>query len=314
MNLRTSKALYKISNNSRITTKELGKAINSSQQSASYLLSQLKTKGMIRFSNAVVDPIRLGLINIIVGIDFLTIDKRKREGAMKILKDTEEIIGLQRANHGVDLVVEYCTKNLSLFNKIHQKINHELHDCIETRFIFPVIVKHKYAKSYLVKKPKEQDIVTCGDREQKNISENERKVLLELIENPDASFTAIAKKTRISPPAIVRIKKKLEKDKVLRGFSCTLGYNKLKINREVIYLSFSSREAKEIERFREYAKNNKNIVELVKIIGKYQAYIVVESKEKIDIMPKLRAIFHINDYLVVDIAKVIKAKYCPNNF
>ena len=54
MKEKIKKILYEYTNNSRITTKELGKKINVSQQSAFYLLNTLKEKSCIISNNSML--------------------------------------------------------------------------------------------------------------------------------------------------------------------------------------------------------------------------------------------------------------------
>ena len=75
MKSKIKKLLFECTKNSRITTKELGKRIEASQQSASYLLNTLKRKKIIESPSTIVDAVKFGFINVIVGINFIkTVD------------------------------------------------------------------------------------------------------------------------------------------------------------------------------------------------------------------------------------------------
>lgn len=314
MNKRLGKLLFSIAKNSRITTKNLSKQIHTSQQSASYAVTQLMKKRIIRNYNTIVDPIKLGFTNIIVGINYLVLDSKIKKEILNEFKNIESIISIQEADEGADLIVEYCVSNLSAFNKIHTEITHKLYKIIETKFIFPVVVKHKFNKSYLVKKRNDyEDIIICGDRETRKLSENELKVLKELVKRPDITFTKLSQKTKISARTIVNIKKRLEASKIIRGYSCTLNHKKIGIDRKIILLTLTGKSIGEINKLVEYSRVNKNIVELVKLIGHYQLLIVVESFENTNLIKDLRSEFQINDYLIINIENITKYDYIPEN-
>jgi|GEM_PF-2414066 len=313
MRKKLGKALFFLSTNSRITTKELGKLIRSSQQSASYLIKQLKKKRVIKGYVTIVDPIKLGFNNLLVGLNFLSFDKDVREGVLEILKQTNAIISIQEASLGVDLVVEYCTPNLSAFNKTHSEITNKLYRSIETKFIFPIVVKHKYNRDYLINKSTERDIVLCGDRQVNILSDAETKVLQELLEHPDATLNSISKATGTSLKTVVNIKKKLEKLFIIRGYGCVINHSALGFNRFLVLLKLSSQGVGEINRLTEYCLRHKNIIELIKIIGDYHVVLVVENARESNIIQELRSNFFIEDYELIEIESVNKEYYLPRN-
>src|SRR3989344_1997074 len=114
MRTKIKKIIFEYSKNSRITTKELGKNIGASQQSASYLLKSLKKKKFIAGNTTIAD------------------------------------------------LVEYATKNLSAFNKIHSDIIYKFFTKLKSKFVFPLIVSHEYHKNYLSKKLNNSDIILSG--------------------------------------------------------------------------------------------------------------------------------------------------------
>lgn len=313
MRKKISKSLFALSKNSRITTKALSKKIRSSQQSASYLIKQLKNKKFIHNYVTIVDPIKLGFSNIIVGFNYLSLDNNMKKEILDKLKNTNSIVSIQEASYGVDLIVEYCAPNLSAFNKFHSEIIHEFHKNLDTRFIFPIVVRHKHDKTYLINQSNNTDIVICGDRETNRLSESEKQVLQELIRNPDANFTAIAKSTKLSLKTVINIKKRLEKLRIIRGYGCILNHKALGIHRSLLLLKLSGRGVGEMSKLVEYSTLNKNIIELIKVIGDYQVLLLIENINDINIIHDLRSNFSIEDYWRIEIDNIYKESYLPMN-
>lgn len=313
MNKKLSKSLFYLSENSRITTKALAKKIRSSQQSASYMVKRLREKNIIQSYTTIVDPVKLGLTNILVGMNFLVFDAKTKKDILSELKRIPSIVGIQECSQGVDLILEYCVSNLSAFNKLHSEIAYKLHKSLETRFMFPVVVKHKHDKTYLISKNNEKNIILNGDRIIISLNENELMVLKELVKKPNISFCKLAQKIKTSAKTVVNIKKRLEKKSIIKGYSCVLNYQKLDINRQIIFLKLSGFGIGEINKLVNYAIEHKNIVEQVKIIGNYQIFLVVESTDRTNIMDDLRSRFSIKDYLIVNVKRVSKLRYLPED-
>ncbi|MBU0665915.1 MAG: Lrp/AsnC family transcriptional regulator [Nanoarchaeota archaeon] len=311
MNKKISKLIFSLSINSRISTNNLSKQLRISQQSASYLVNQLKKKKIIQGLSTIVDPIKLGFLNVFVGVNFVFPNNQTKKEIIIELKKIDSIILIQEASQGVDLLLEYCVNNLSAFNKLHSEIEHKFHKAIETKFIFPVVVKHLFEKTYLGRKPNTMDVVICGDREIKTLNENEEKVLKELINQTDITFTKIAQKTNISTKTIVHIKKKLERKQIIRGYTCWLNNKKLNINKDVILIALSGAGIGEINKLVEYARNHKNIIEIIKIIGPYHLMLIVESFDKNNIINEFRGQFLIKEYFVINIESTIKKEFVP---
>ncbi|NQU98746.1 Lrp/AsnC family transcriptional regulator [Candidatus Woesearchaeota archaeon] len=313
MNKKISKLLFLLSENSRITTQALSKKIRSSQQSASYLIKQLSKKKIIQNYNAIVDPIKLGFTNVFVGLNYLVFDTQTKREILGELKKIDSIISIEEGSQGADLILEYCINNLSAFNKIHSEITHKFHKSIETKFIFPVVVKHKYPKSYLINKNNIEEIILCGDRETRRLNEKEMTVLKELIKESNITYAKLSQKADSAARTIVNIKRRLEKNRIIRGYSCILNYKKLGINRQLLFLKLPSIGIKEMSKMLAYCLTHKNITELIKVIGEYQLCIVFESMGKNHLINELRSIFPIKEYLIVDIDNIVKKTYIPEN-
>lgn len=309
MKTKIKKLLLEYSRNSRITTKELGRAIGTSQQSASYLLKSLKKKKFITKSNTVVDAVKLGYINVIVGFNFLNPGDKKE--ILEELLETPEITTIEEGKEGVDLIAEYTTQNLSAFNKIHTDIIYKFFKKLKTQFIFPLIVMHRYDRNYLTRKFYDTDKIIFGDRVIRELSGNEHLVLHELIKHPEKKLVDISDSLKIPIKSVVAIKRGLERKYIIRGYSAILNHSKLEIDRQIIFLKFSSEGIKEIDKFSDYARNNKYIIKFAKIIGEYQVAIYVESLKDTEILSEIRSLFRIDNYLVFKSEKIHRDNYLP---
>jgi len=310
MKEKLKKFLFEYTRNSRITTKELGKKTGMSQQSASYLKSQMISKKQIN-PTIIIDAVKLGYINVLVGFNFINPENSIKKKVIAGLKENQAIIRIEECKEGIDLLIMYSTQNLSAFNKVHTETIHEYHEELKTNFVCPIIVNHKYHKNYLIKKFDDKDIILFGDRSLREISKNEEKVLNELIKKPDKKLIDIATSLKIQVKSIIKIKKSLEKKFIIKGYGAIIDNSSLEIEREIIFLRFSREGVNLIDTFLEFSKYNKNIVEFTKLIGEYQIIIIVESLNRIDLLKKIRSEFPIEDYRIFKSEKIHKKQYMP---
>lgn len=309
MKTKIKKLLFEYSKNSRITTRELGKLINTSQQSASYLLNSLKKRKLIEGSVTIIDPVKLGFVNVIVGFNFL--DYHLIKEIIDELKQIPEITSVEEGNEGLDLLVEYTTSNLSAFNKIHSELIYKFYKKLRTAFVFPIIVSHGYNKNYLSNKFDNSDIILYGDRSLRELSKNEQKILDELVKYPDIKIVDISENLKIPVKSVVKLKKSLERKYIIKGYSSILNHKKLGIDRQIIFLRFSSEDIRDIDKFYDFTRNNRNIIRFIKIIGEYQLAIFVESLKDIEIIKDIRANFPIENYLIIKSERIHKRTYLP---
>jgi len=277
------------------------------------MINQLSKKKIIQDYNTIVDPIKLGFTNVFVGLNYLVFDAQTKREILGELKKIDSIINIEEGSQGTDLILEYCIYNLSAFNKIHSEAAHKFRKSIETKFIFPVVVKHKYPRSYLINRNNMEELVLCGDRETRRLNEKEMTVLKELTKEPNITYAKLSQKADSAAKTVLNIKKRLEKNLMIRGYDCTFNYKKLGINRQLLFLKLPSIGIKEMSKIIAYCLTHKNIIELVKVIGEYQLFIVTESTEKNHLINELRSIFPIKEYLIVDIDNIVKKSYVPEN-
>ena len=312
MNKKIKKLLYELSKNSRITTKLLGKRLRTSQQSASYLLNQLKKKKVLQGSVTIVDPVKLGFSNVIVGFNYTDFSPQTKKDVLENLRNTDSVIRIEEAKQGVDLFVEYCVPNFSAFNKTYIGLVHKFYKSLTTKFILPIIVKHKYHKNYLVRKAEQEDIILCGDRKLVDLSPLQLRVLKILVEQPDQTITGIARAAQCSARSAVAAKKKLQRLETVRGYTSIIDNSKVGIQRSFLFLKLSGKSIGEIQKLVEFARAHKNITELMKIIGNFDVMLTIETLEETDVIMALRSEFSVEDYLLVESEHVHKLKYLPD--
>lgn len=217
----TQKLLFLLSQNCRLSYKQLGSELNQSVQTTAYQVQKLESEGIIEYKT-IIDYITLGYINVLVGFKVKHFSKENRQKAYLLLKKASYILQVYQGDTAYDFIAEIQAKNLSQFNKMHTDFMQHNADLLKTLFVSPIIVKHTYPRNYLVRKNISEDIITLGNRDVLDLDESEFSVLEILQKKPKSSLIYISEETKISIKKVVAIKKRLESKKIIRKYSCTL--------------------------------------------------------------------------------------------
>jgi len=306
-----TKALFLLTRNARITTKELARKMHVSQQVASYTVSQLEKKKEIFSYTSTIDTVKLGLMHVIVGIN-ITDFKEKKE-ILKYLVEAPGIVEVKEGRQGVDLIIEYSISNLSHFYKLHSIFMRLFNKAVRKKFIYPVIVRHLFPKNYLSRSKYYEDIVILGDRPVEVLSDHEMTVLHAFALDPTATFTSIAKKTNLSAKTIVSIKQRLEKRNIIREYTATLNVQKLDFKQTSTFIRLGNASIGELSKLIEFCKVNQFIVKSDKLIGYYDILVTIESTKRTNVLKEIREQFSVEDYLIVPTATTLLKKSLPND-
>ena len=307
--------LYELSSYARIPTKELGKRLKISQQSASYLVRNLQQKGIIQEHSTIIDPAKLGYITVLVYFNYIDLTPKTIEEAINYLKNVDAVVSIAELAQGYDLLAMFCVPNLSLFNKIKRDFLQNYRGKISVAETHPVMVRHLYPRKYLASKKPSQEYVISGDREVLPISATEKQVLSSLWDHPVHSIIDIHLQTKLNPKTIVKIKKKLEEQKVIRGYTTLFDFPQVGIGRQLIQLNSEHLSADEDRKLLHIAFTHLQIVSLTRVIGNFDLLVETEGneQERAAVLRGLRQEFSFHKYKVLDVGKVLKDKFVPRS-
>ncbi len=314
MNLTSRKLVFEMSEDARIKTKDLGKRLRISQQSASYWVQSLQRKKVILDYNTVIDSAKFGLVQIQVYLNFSSFDSKKIREIITSLKAEDHVILLEELAHGFDLTAVYCVPNLSLYNKLIRAFLQKFKGSVSIAKTYPIIVKHIYPRKFLLPRKAGTEIVVSGDRDVMRISENERKVLTHLWEDAGTSIIGIHKKTKLNPKTIIRMKKRLEENKIIRGYSSNFNLSSIGIRKKHLLLRSRGLSLADDRRLLQFALMHSNIVEVTRLIGDYDLLIEIEEErgnKRKDVLKDLRTEFSVEKFKIVRSGGILKQKYIP---
>jgi len=303
MNKKVIKLVKELRKNSRLTSRELGKKLRTSQQSVNYLIHSLEKNKTIKKYNTIFDGSRFGLVNFIVLFRCKDVDK-ENVSLVKYLKEHEDIVKIERLSIGWDFLVIFSTKNISHFNKSLKGMLNEFKK-IDRLVILPIIVKYDF---------KEENIL-FGDREKIDISNKELEICKILKDNGRKSYVEISKKVKLDPKTIVNIKKKLERKGVIKGYSLVVDHNKLDIRKFILLVRLNDYSLDADKKLINYCKNSKEIVSLFKCFGNWDLILDIELEKRslVEFLKDFRDNEMVKDYNSSISERLVKEDYLPES-
>lgn len=127
-------------------------------------------------------------------------------------------------------------------------------------------------------------------------TKNEKEVLKLLLYNARASDVSISKKLKVSTQAVGKIRKKLEKQGVIKGYCCMLDFEKIGLNSfALIYLKIVS---KTVLRKRETSFDKKRIEKMAELTTRVIALLEpLESEYDYIVLEGFRSQRELEEYL-----------------
>ena len=307
---RLKRVLACLSADARMTTRDLGRALSVSQQAASYAISRLEERSQIRYT-IVLDPARFGLVSVLVLYHIVGFDLRVAARARALFERNPYTTLVESVSQGADLAVQYTVPNLSLFNKRHREALSELAGAVRIVDMHVVIVRHLFEPKYLARRGSREDFVLGGDRAPLRLDARELAVLRALMHDPRRSILSIAQETGFDAKSVVAVKRSLERRQVIRKYSIIPDHAELGIRRKLVYVQLDHDDT-EMNRFVEFSLQHRNIVEVVKIIGRYDLIVTIEhTRPSLAVINDIRREFNVHKYWVMDSHGVHKRSFVP---
>ncbi len=271
------KILHVLSNNARISTKELAKHINTSQQNASYKISNLISSKTIKSFVLLADSSKFGFNNFCVLLRIRKFSKSFINTLSKELKEHREITTIEFLFGTYDIFLRFTTNNTSQFNKVFKDILSIYSNEITDYMILTQIVIYHYSSDYLSRKKFDNKLIISGDRRLRNIDDTDMKILNYLNENSRTNFSIIAAKLNLTPKTIITKVKYLEKANIIKGYSIDFDRKKVGIRRYYLFLKFDYLDKEHDDKFSKYTQTNSNVVEMIKVFGDWDTIIILET-------------------------------------
>lgn len=311
--------LYTLSGNSRQSYSRMGRQLEMSQQMISYKMKQFQEQGIISSFYPIVDYSRLGFLSFKVYFKINYISKKRFQELLESLGKDPMIVEVSACGGRYDVLLDFFVHNPSSFNKALNDIK-LAHPQLKNATILTTVVRHHFPPKYLIEKgDNKEDIVLGGDRELLVMDEIDETILRQLLVNASQPALSITKETGINPKTVISRIKNLQEQKVIRGFTRLLHLQDLDYKVNVILLRYHNLSPELEERLKNVCMRNQHVISFTKLIGKWDAEIVVESEDMTEfrnVYSMLREQFDgiIQDSEYFPILRTYKKQFLPENF
>lgn len=276
--------LYLITENSRIKIRDLAQLQKGSPQRIKYSLKTLLREGIIYNPYCVFDYSYFGLILFRVYFKGGYISEHDKIEIIKKLSENNYVVAMYELNGEFDLCIDIESPNPSRFNKELRKVCSLIPSLNNFKMVLN-LVTHIYPRAYLLKNPNlvsnsEQEIIIGGDREMEVFTENEMRVMKNLLDNPQLRLSHLAKLSSMNIKTAAVVLKTLRKRKVIKGFKYLIDTNKLGLYKFRLFLTLHNISQERENQMLSYLLRVKEIVQVNKTIGDWSMEVDIESTDK----------------------------------
>lgn len=309
------KLLYYISENARLSLTESGKLMRQSPQRLKYGIEKLKSDGILGEAYTVFDYSYLGLLLFRVYFKGAYIRETDKQRVISKLQDVPYVTSIYEMMGEYDLVVEFLCPNPSKFNKEIKNAITLLPKPSDHKIILN-LVTYICPRNYLVSRGKYFEKIIGGDREIIEFSENEKKVMKCLLEEPTANISNISKTSGLAARTVKNIINELTDRKMMRGFKHIVNPNQLGVTRSRLFLKLHNITPEREQDLVNLLLKRNNIIQINKTIGDWDMEIDLESYEKGQtrfIIMKIKDEFQdlIESFNLIQFDQYFKRSYLP---
>lgn len=267
-----NKLLDVLIKNSRESYSSIAKKLNSSRQTISYTVDSLINKGVIDQFYTVIDFSKIGYSNYRIMLTFTKIDEKTKEKIISYLSNIDNVLWIAECGNKWNLIINYLYKdNLELynfFNSLKNKFSNNIKDVDSLLLIeaFEIYTKKLYSFG-----DSKKDIV--------KLDSIDYDILKILAKNSREKSINIAQKLNVTPNTVISRIKNLESLKIILNYSLLINLSKIKEYKYKFLINFYKFEKKEEDDLLFYLKNCKDVIGILKFVGKWDLEIELKSKD-----------------------------------
>ena len=314
MDVKNKKILFWMSQNARISIKELAKKIGLNENTTFYRLKKLEENEIILGTHTIIDNTLLGFQGFRAYIKFKGTTTEKENEIVKWLKAQDEAHVITLNTGFVDCLVISWVKHVNDFHEFIHRFKENYKKNTEILEITPYVKAHHFNRNYLVEKGNDT-IITIGNNKEVSFDDLDIEILKLISQNARLSSLEISKELGVQSRTVIERIKKLEKKEIIKGYSINLNIEKIGYEYHKLNILFE-KNVKYPELI-SYASNIKNTLFIDETTGKYDFELNLEVKntEELEkIIRKIKEDFEgIKELQMFRLKRFEKFVYIPEN-
>lgn len=283
LDLKDKKILKELSINARQTNSQIGKKLKLSQQVISYKINNLIEKGVIKGFFTIINFNQLGFINFGVLIKLSKLSNLDKKRFVKELEKGKNVLLVNECGGKWDIILNILAKNPSHFEEILTSIINKQGNNILNYDAYVVLSGTNLGRRYIAESTDHPTNLFLGEDKTLKLSKLDMQILNELSKNARQNASLIESKIGTNYKTIINKIKKLKEKNIILGFKPLIDISKLGYFSSKFYLELNKLNKGENKKFIEFLSKKENIIGTIKMIGKWNYSIGVETKSQEEI-------------------------------
>lgn len=318
MDMKTRKILFELDNNSRATFSQIAKATRLKQETVRYRIDKLYADGVIEKFLTIINTTLLGFTLYQVLIKLQNIDQSRKDSIISYLVEDSNVNWIGDLEGMYDVAFIVAVRSPVDLNKTIDTLFKRFGKFIMKKTISIHLKGKFFPRSYLANESKQKTKeVTYEGKDTVKLTEKDKELCKLLSINSRASAVEISRKIGISADSVIKHIKKLEKDKVILGYSIILKHDKISQSHYKLLINLSNIEERKLNSFLTYIETTDRVIAIIRTLAEwdYEIDLEVENIEQLkEFTMKLTEKFSdiIKDYQFLRITRMPKYTFFNN--
>jgi len=261
------KILSVLDMDARLSISQIAKKVGLSKEVTNYRIKRLTEGGIIQGYYAVIDITRLGYLNTRLLLKFQNITHEKENELIEYCSKNKNIGWIGSIDGGYDIVLIIWSKDLLELKMLVDDIYAKFGGNIQSNLITTTIRIYHYKQNYLFNTKDKKELIWGERYDNKEISEEDKKILGILAKDGRVSLVGLANKIGISANTTkYRIKRLMEK-KIILGFKTAINTHKLGYQHFKVFLYLQNLSKENKNKLIEYLRNHPNVIYITEAMG-----------------------------------------------
>lgn len=287
--------LYYLDENSFQSFSSIAKKTRLSKQVVAYRINELKEKGILVKTCAIINLAKLGYGFYKFYIKYKTVTKEKEKPMLEKLGKHPRVGYMCGCDGKFDLFVGVWAKDTHELYSLSRELFNEYKIDFEEIVVSIMEIALNSKRGYLINQETNAGVPLFGGTiEKMELDDIDKMILQTLSENARTRYVEIAKKTNLTPAAVGYRIKNMKRRRIIEGARIVLDKAKIGYLVFKVLIKTGLINENEIKKFIRYVTKEKNIIDIDLTLGNWDIEIDVEieSHEKFhQLMLKIRSVF-----------------------
>jgi Lrp/AsnC family leucine-responsive transcriptional regulator len=258
---------------------ELARKLKTSKEVIHYRLNKLIDEKVILRLHTIPYTYRFGLTAYKIYLRLHDISRENLDSLIEYLMKDKDVFWIGISKGRWDIIFGIWAKNIEDFFIIQDKILERFSKYIQDKELSISRESLQYNRRWMYHDNSPVLEFNFGEKESKiDLDEEDRSILNELIRNSREKVIDIADKTKLSVDIVSYRIKKMEKQKIIRGYKCLWNVSKLGFTTCKAFVYFKNITEEKKKEFINYCKNIDNTINIVITFAPWDLEIMFETE------------------------------------